>query len=125
MQKCLRFAKRCLNLEQMFEIKNRTEGTEIMSIGNYRLQSPGRLARAAVIFAVGIGFSISSISGSVAGDSGPVDLDYITVQQGESLWELASQHAPKADPRDWIAEVVMLNALNSIDLTPGQQIALP
>jgi len=97
----------------------------MFAIGNYKLQNPGRLARAAMILAIGIGFSISSISGSVAGDATPVELEYITVQQGESLWELAGQYAPNADPRDWIAEVVMINALQSIDLIPGQQIALP
>jgi hypothetical protein len=97
----------------------------MFAIGNYRLQNPGRLARAAVVVAVAIGFSLSSISGSVAGDAGPVQLEYVTIQQGDSLWDLASLHAPESDPRDWIAEVVMLNALESIDLEPGQQIALP
>jgi hypothetical protein len=97
----------------------------MFAFGNYRLQNPGRLARAAVVVAVAIGFSLSSISGSVAGDAGPAQLEYVTIQQGDSLWELASLHAPESDPRDWIAEVVMLNALESIDLEPGQQIALP
>lgn len=97
----------------------------MLAVGNYKLQNPGRLARAVMIVAIGVGFSFSSISGSVAGDAGPVELDFITVQQGESLWELAGEYAPEADPRDWIAEVVMINALESIDLTPGQQIALP
>lgn len=97
----------------------------MFAVGNYKLQNPGRLARAVMIVAIGIGFSISSISGSVAGDGGSVELDFITVQQGESLWELAGEYAPGSDPRDWIAEIVMINALESIDLTPGQQIALP
>jgi LysM repeat protein len=95
------------------------------AIGIYRLQSPRRLVRALLVVAVAVGFTFSSISGSVAGNSGPVQLDYVTVQQGDSLWDLASRHASGQDPRDWIAEVVMLNALSSIDLTPGQQIALP
>jgi predicted Zn-dependent protease len=95
------------------------------AIGNYRLQSPRRLVRAALILSVALGFTFSSISGSVAGNSGPVQLDFVTVQQGDSLWDLASRYAAGQDPRDWIAEVVMLNALTTIDLTPGQQIALP
>lgn len=97
----------------------------MFAIGNYRLQNPGRLLRASVVVAVALGFTLSSISGSVAGDAGPVQLDFVTVQQGESLWDLAAVHAPSSDPRDWIADVVMLNALSSVDLTPGQQIALP
>lgn len=97
----------------------------MIAIGNYKLNNPGRFARALLVLAVALGFSLSSITGSVAGNSGPVTLEYVTVQQGDSLWDLAASHAPAADPRDWIAEVVMLNALESIDLTPGQQIALP
>jgi LysM repeat protein len=97
----------------------------MISVGNYKLQNPARLARIAVVVAVALGFSLSSISGSVAGNAEPVQLDYVTIQQGDSLWDLAAEFAPTSDPRDWIAEVVMLNALTTIDLTPGQQIALP
>lgn len=97
----------------------------MIAIGNYRLNKPSRLVRAALVVLVAVGFSISSITGSVAGSGGPVQLQYVTVQQGDSLWELAALHAPKSDPRDWIAEVILLNALESADLTPGQQIALP
>lgn len=97
----------------------------MFTLGTYRLQNPGRLARAAAVIAVAIGFTLSSISGSVAGNDGPVALEYVTVQPGDSLWAMAFDHAPDEDPRDWIAEVVMLNALTSIELTPGQQIALP
>lgn len=96
-----------------------------MSTTSYRLTNPAKLLRAFVILAVALGFSLTSLSGSMAGNQGQTTLTYITIQQGDSLWELASHHAPKSDPRDWIAEVVMLNALTTIDLTPGQQIALP
>ena len=95
------------------------------SIVSYKLTNPAKLARALIVLAAALGFTFTSLSGSVAGDAGPVQLDYITVQQGDSLWDLAGEHAPGADPRDWIAEVVLLNALSSIELTPGQQIALP
>ena len=97
----------------------------MLTLGTYRLQNPRRLTRAAAVFAIAVGFTLSSISGSVAGNEGPVALEYVTVQPGDSLWAMASDHAPNQDPRDWIAEVVMLNALATIELTPGQQIALP
>ena len=66
-----------------------------------------------------------SISGSFAGSQEPGELLYVTVQSGDSLWSLADSYAPNEDPRDWIAEVVLLNALETAELTPGQQIALP
>jgi hypothetical protein len=68
---------------------------------------------------------MASISGSFAGSQEAGELEYVTVQYGDSLWSLANVYAPNSDPRDWIAEVVLLNALSSVDLTPGQQIALP
>ncbi|MEY3908650.1 MAG: hypothetical protein RLZZ90_557 [Actinomycetota bacterium] len=53
------------------------------------------------------------------------DLQYVTIQSGQSLWALAAELAPSQDPRDWIATVVSLNALTSAEVQPGQQIALP
>lgn len=96
-----------------------------MSTVSYKLTNPVKLLRAVAILAVALGFTFSSISGSVAGDQPTAELTYVTVQQGDSLWEMAAEYAPTEDPRDWIAEVAMLNALTSVDLTPGQQIALP
>lgn len=96
-----------------------------MNTVSYRLTNPAKFVRALAVLAVAIGISLTSISGSMAGNQGPTELTYITVQQGDSLWELAALYAPQSDPRDWIAEVVILNALETVDLTPGQQIALP
>ena len=61
----------------------------------------------------------------LAGNEPGGALEFVTVQPGDSLWDLADEHGPDQDPRDWIARVVQLNALESIELTPGQQIALP
>ena len=95
------------------------------TITSYRLTNPSKLVRAFVVLAVALGFTFSSMTGSVAGDSPSASLTFITVQQGDSMWDLAAEYAPNDDPRDWIAEAVILNALETVDLTPGQQIALP
>jgi hypothetical protein len=93
-------------------------------LGQYRLTKPRRLIRAVAVLAVAIWLSIPGISGSVANLDGPAELQYLTVSSGDSLWSLAQEHAA-GDPRDWIAQVVTLNALYSSELTPGQRIALP
>jgi predicted Zn-dependent protease len=99
---------------------------EIMSVVTaYRLTNPRRLFRGIAILALAVSFSFASISGSVAGNESPGELVYVTVQPGDSLWSLAEQHAGSQDPRDWIADVVLMNALVSSELEPGQQIALP
>ncbi len=95
------------------------------AVTSYRLTSPRRLFRGIAVLALAASFTMASISGSVAGSQESGELEYVTVQSGDSLWSLADAYAPNQDPRDWIAEVVLLNALSSVDLTPGQQIALP
>jgi len=95
-----------------------------VNVGTYRLTNPRRLARAIAVFALAATLSVLGVSNSMATNSAPAELVYVTVGQGDSLWGLAEQHAT-GDVRDWIAEVVVLNGLKSSDLTPGQQIALP
>ncbi|MEY4409725.1 MAG: hypothetical protein RLZ99_198 [Actinomycetota bacterium] len=95
------------------------------AVTSYRLTNPRRLFRGIAILALAASFTMASISGSFAGSQEASELEYVTVQSGDSLWSLADIYAPNSDPRDWIAEVVLLNALTSVDLTPGQQIALP
>lgn len=96
----------------------------MLAVGNYRLVNPGKLLRVLAVLLLATLLSLVGISGSVATSAEPQELVYVTVSQGDSLWSLADQHAV-GDPRDWIAEVVLLNALESSTLIPGQQIALP
>ncbi|MBC7440955.1 MAG: LysM peptidoglycan-binding domain-containing protein [Ramlibacter sp.] len=51
--------------------------------------------------------------------------EYVTIQSGQSLWELAETIAPTSDPREVIAEIVSLNQLPSDSVQPGQRLALP
>ncbi|TFC93830.1 LysM peptidoglycan-binding domain-containing protein [Cryobacterium sinapicolor] len=51
--------------------------------------------------------------------------DYVTIQSGQSLWQLAEKVAPTSDPREVIAEIVSLNQLPSDSVEPGQRLALP
>ena len=92
---------------------------------SYKLTNPRKLFRGIAIVLLATSFSIASISGSFAESEAPQDLTYVTVQAGDSLWTMANEYGNGMDPRDWIAEVVLMNALDSVDLEPGQQIALP
>lgn len=51
--------------------------------------------------------------------------DYVTIEAGQSLWQLAESVAPHQDPRDVIADIVNLNQLASEAVQPGQRLALP
>ena len=57
--------------------------------------------------------------------SSAVEFDYLTVQAGQSLWSIAEELAPTADPRDVIAEIRSLNQLSTSSVQPGQRIAVP
>lgn len=51
--------------------------------------------------------------------------DTVTVSSGDSLWTIAEEVAPAADPRDVIDAIVRLNALGDSALLPGQSLAIP
>lgn len=44
---------------------------------------------------------------------------------GESLWSIAEEVAPAADPRDVVDAIIRLNALGSGQLEAGQTLAIP
>jgi hypothetical protein len=77
------------------------------------------LAAAALAFALNGGMAAAT---NVTGAS---SLQYVTVESGQSLWQLASEIAPSADPRDVISDVVHLNQLTGTDIQAGQRLAIP
>lgn len=69
----------------------------------------------------------SAIATSVgAGSSAAVvDFEYVTINAGESLWQVAERIAPASDPRDVVADIVSLNQLTSSSVEAGQRVAIP
>jgi len=49
----------------------------------------------------------------------------VTVNQGDSLWSVATRSMPDADPRDAVRELRELNGLKGTVLSPGQQLVIP
>jgi LysM domain len=64
-------------------------------------------------------------AGSAVGTSSSTPLAKITVVGGETLWSVAKQIAPNSDPRDVVADIISVNRLNSADIYPGEQLAIP
>ena len=95
-----------------------------------RLTTRGRrvlVALAAAPLAVGIGFSVLAGGSALASgeQSAPVEFETVTVMPGDTLWSIAEEVAPGADPRDVVDAIIRLNALPSGSLTAGQSLALP
>ena len=53
------------------------------------------------------------------------DYEYVTVEAGQSLWALATDIAPAADPRDVVEDILAFNGMSTAQIFPGQQLALP
>lgn len=77
------------------------------------------LAASAFLFAINGGSAVAT------GEVSTVPLESVTVEAGQSLWTIAESIAPGADPRDVIASIVELNRLSSVDVVPGQLLAIP
>jgi len=74
---------------------------------------------AALVFALNGGGAVAT------SDTATVPLQTITVQSGQTLWSLAEEIAPNADPRDFIAEVLAVNGDAASMLQTGSQLAIP
>jgi len=80
----------------------------------------------AVPLAIGAAVTGVGALGAAAGThSGTASFEYVTVEPGESLWQLAQSVAPNADPREVIAGILTLNDLSSGEVQPGQRLAIP
>ena len=89
-------------------------------------QAARRFFRSAVIVAIATTSVFGFVSTATANNSqNKATFEYITIESGQTLWNLAEKVAPGENVQDWMQEVVNLNGLTSTDLQPGQRIALP
>lgn len=54
-----------------------------------------------------------------------VEHDYITVEQGETLWSLAEHYRGKMDAQQWIADVKAHNNLLNSTIKAGSELFVP
>ena len=52
-------------------------------------------------------------------------LEQVTLQAGQSLWDLAEEIAPGTDPRDVISDILAVNDLGGGSVQAGQRLDLP
>jgi hypothetical protein len=94
-----------------------------------RLTTRGRavFATLAVVPLVIVGLVLGlGAGGAVATrDAGTESLTWVTVDPGQSLWDIAADIAPAEDPREFAAQVAAFNQLDSTVIQPGQELAIP
>ena len=92
-----------------------------------RLTRRGRLTL--LVMFVGLAFAVLTVFGghSVAtGEAGePVQTRTVVVDEGDTLWGIASEIAEPGEVREMIHHIKELNALPSESLMRGQEIAVP
>jgi LysM repeat protein len=79
------------------------------------------IATPLVVLALVLGTS----AGGATATSSSTRLQTVTVLAGQSLWQIAGKVAPNADPRDVIADIMSVNALQSTDVQPGEKLEIP
>ena len=99
--------------------------------GRLRLTRRGRVVLGAFVTVLVAGtlalFASLAAPEAMASGEGPngEQFEYVVVQPGSSLWSLASDLDPAADPRDLISEIVQLNQLDDSSVQAGEAIAVP
>lgn len=69
-------------------------------------------------------FSLTGSHKASASDSAP-KTSVVTIEQGESLWDVAVKVAPDSDPRSTIWTIKQLNGMETSDLSYGQSLIVP
>jgi hypothetical protein len=96
-----------------------------------RLTARGRRVLAALVaapIAIALGLAILAGGSALASREGGApagSFTTVTVGAGQSLWSIAEEVAPNADPRDVVDAIARLNALGGTQVAAGQQLAIP
>jgi LysM domain len=100
-----------------------------------RLTRRGRIVVSALVVAaillVAVLAWIGGATRAEAAGSGPPpsavyrNLTKVVVEPGESLWTIAAQAEPAADPRSVIQQIIDLNALGGTSIQPGERLWVP
>ena len=110
---------------------DRAKTPETLTPGHIRLTRRGRLALLCVaVLCMVFGFSIGNLVSF--GSSAPsypttpsVGSPTVVVQPGQTLWGIATQVAPHADPRATVQRIIDLNHLTGTNLQVGESLVLP
>ncbi|MFB7844671.1 LysM peptidoglycan-binding domain-containing protein [Microbacterium sp. NPDC089698] len=95
-----------------------------------RITARGRRVLAALVaLPVAAAIAFAALSGGSALASGEQTtgntFTTITVQPGDTLWSIAGEVAPNADPRDVVAKISQLNLVDGGVIEVGQHLAIP
>lgn len=88
------------------------------------------LITASVVLVAALAWLAGTARADASGSGVPSSAVYhslrsVVVLPGQSLWSIATQYDPGADPRNVIQQIIDLNALSGTSVQPGQHLWLP
>ena len=88
------------------------------------------LITASVVLVAALAWLAGTARADASGSGAPSSAVYhslrsVVVLPGQSLWSIATQYDPGADPRNVIQQIIDLNALSGTSVQPGQHLWLP
>jgi LysM domain len=89
---------------------------------NHRNRLTKILLLYAVCWTIGIGLLCHLWGGVVSADT---KRGLYVVEQGDTIWSIASQMKHGGDPRGAVNEIMEINHLQSADIHPGDTLVLP
>ena len=92
-----------------------------------RLTRRGRLVTA-VLVALPLVIALIGMAlngGGATATSGASTVTTVTVESGQSLWQVASMIAPGSSTADVVSDLISINNLTSASVHPGQQLIVP
>lgn len=103
----------------------RSEGAAPQT-GSVRLTRRGRLVVLvlALAFVLAVGVALGGVS-VASEDAEPQATRVVVVDEGDTLWGIASEVADDGEVREMVSEIRNLNALDSAVITLGQKIHVP
>jgi LysM repeat protein len=83
------------------------------------------LLAAAAVALLGVGYAREAAGSPLVGGAPPVASETVTVEPGDTLWDLASSRYPGADVRQKVYEIEQLNGLSGPAIEAGQHLRMP
>ncbi|NHN56076.1 LysM peptidoglycan-binding domain-containing protein [Calidifontibacter sp. DB0510] len=87
-----------------------------LTVRGRRVIAAGALALLAATGSFGVARAVTG---------GPVATPTVTVQQGQTLDQIAAQQLPGLPLREAVVRIQLANSLNSLQIQPGQQLRIP
>jgi len=79
----------------------------------------------AALVVLGALILISPHTANAGNNSQGAETRYVTVQSGDTLWDIAQEVDPKTDPRDTMVQISKLNDLQGSTVKVGQRLEVP